>query len=140
MLIGLDDGSSKVCLTTTFAESYYQVLNDDLTALQIDECAEGKFEERSTLCGDYESAPGYQRLKAERHVFTSEDTAAAYDEIWLQLWTILKSVLCSHSEVPPDIDLARRRRIINGNQTHPLRQQFTASCLFRANHFIEKIN
>ena len=42
---------------------------------------------------------------------------------------MLKSVLCSHSEITPDIDLARRRRIINGDQTHPLRQQFTASGL-----------
>ena len=129
MLIGLDDGSSKVGLTTTFIENYYQVYDDDLSNFQLDECAEGKFEERSTLGGDYESAPGYQRLCAQRQVFTSENTAAAYDETWLQLWTMLKSVLCSHSEITPDIDLARRRRIINGNQTHPLRQQFTASGL-----------
>ena len=129
MLIGLDDGSSKVGLTTTFIENYYQVYDDDLSNFQLNECAEGKFEERSTLGGDYESAPGYQRLCAQRQVFTSENTAAAYDETWLQLWTMLKSVLCSHSEITPDIDLARRRRIINGNQTHPLRQQFTASGL-----------
>ena len=109
MLIGLDDGSSKVGLTTTFVENYYQVCDDDLSNFQLNECAEGKFEERSTLGGDYESAPGYQRLCAERQVFTSEDTAAAYDETWLQLWTMLKSVLCSHSEITPDIDLARRR-------------------------------
>ena len=95
MLIGLDDGSSKVGLTTTFIENYYQVCDNDLPNFQLDECAEGKFEERSTLGGDYEAAPGYQRLCAERQVFTSEDTAAAYDETWLQLWTMLKSVLCS---------------------------------------------
>ena len=129
MLIGLDDGSSKVGLTTTFIENYYQVCDDELFAFQLDECTEEKFHDRPTLCGDYESAPGYQRLSAERQVFTSEDTAAAYDEIWKQLWTMLKSVLCSHSETTPDIDLARRKRIINGDQTHPLRQQFTASGL-----------
>ena len=42
---------------------------------------------------------------------------------------MLKSVLCSHSKVTPDIDLARRRRIVNGDHNHPLQQQFTASGL-----------
>ena len=100
MLIGLDDGSSKVGLTTTFIENYYQVYDDDLSNFQLNECAEGKFEERSTLGGDYESTPGYKRLCAQRQVFTSENIAAAYDESWLQHWTMLKSVLCSHSEIP----------------------------------------
>ena len=89
MLIGLDDGSSKVGLPTTFVERFvesnYQVLDDDLAAFQIGKCAEGKFEERSTLGGDYESAPGSQRLKAERHAFTSEDNAAACDEIFFNM-------------------------------------------------------
>ena len=80
MLIGLDDGTSKVGLTTTFIKNYYQVCDDDLSNFQLDECAEGKFEERATLGGDYETAPGYQRLCAERQVFPNEDTAAAYDE------------------------------------------------------------
>ena len=97
ILIGLDDGSSKVGLTTTVIENYYQVLDEGLLAFQQDECAEGTFYDRPAFGGDYESAPGYLRLCAERHVFTHEDSAAAYDELWDQLWSMLKFVLCSHS-------------------------------------------
>ena len=129
MMIGLDDGSNKVGLTTTLIENYYQVRDYDLYAFQQDECNEGRFVTRPTLGGNYEDSPGYNRLCAERIIFTNEDTAAAYDDTWNQFWVMLKSVLCSHSETTPDIDLAKRRRIINGDPNHPLRQQYTASGL-----------
>ena len=129
MMIGLDDGSNKVGLTTTLIENYYQVRDYGLYAFQQDECNEGRFVNRPTLNGNYEDSPGYNRLCAERIIFTNEDTAAAYDDTWNQFWVMLKSVLCSHSETTPDIDLAKRRRIINGDPNHPLRQQYTASGL-----------
>ena len=129
MLIGLDDGSSKVGLTTTFIENYYHVPEHGLFLFNKDECSGGKFTERPTLEGNYEYTPGYARLCAERAIFTDEDTAAEYDDTWNEFWNMLKSVLCTKSAVTPDIDLAKRRRIINGDPNHPLRQQYTASGL-----------
>lgn len=128
-LIGLSDGASKVGLTTTFIENYYQVSDADLDDFQYNECAEGVFTERGTLDGDFESAPGYQRLCADRAVFTTETTYSAYDEVWQDFWDMLKSVLCSHANFVPDIDLAQRRRIINGDPHHPLCQQYTSTGL-----------
>jgi hypothetical protein len=40
---------------------------------------------------------------------------------------MLKTCLCAGVQFVPDVDLAIRRRIINGLKTHPLRQQFTVS-------------
>ena len=62
-------------------------------------------------------------------IFTDESTADEYDDTWEEFWAMLKSVLCTKSEITPDIDLAQRRRIINGDPNHPLRQQFTVSGL-----------
>ena len=128
-LIGLDSGATKVGLVTSFIENYYQVEDDGLDEFGAEECVKGKTVERPGLDGSFADLPGYLRLRAERPVFTTEATAAAYDNTWAEFWRMLKSVLCFDSKFTPDIDLAQRQRIINGKPDHPLRQQFTESGL-----------
>ena len=128
-LIGLDNGASKVGLITSFIESYYQVDDDDLQTFFEQECNQGTLAERGSIAGSFDQLPGYTRLRADRQVFTREDTASEYDETWIDFWRMLKSILCFESDNAPDIDLAQRQRIINGNPSHPLRQQFTTTGL-----------
>ena len=126
---GLDSTVSVLSTVTDFIENYYQVPDNLLRAFENNEVRGDKYKPRPSLGGSYESQPGYLRLTADRSVFESLDTALVYTRHWEKLWQLLKVSLCAGLEFVPDIDLAVRRRVVNGVKTHPLKQQFTATGL-----------
>ena len=125
-----DDSCNGLDSTVTDSiENYYQVPNHLLRTFENNEVRGDKYRPRPSLGGSYKTQPGYQRLMADRSVFESLDTALAYTQHWEKLWQLLKIALCAGLEFVPDIDLALRRRVVNGVKTHPLRQQFTITGL-----------
>ena len=122
---GLDSSASILSLVTAFIENYYQVPTHRLSIFETSEVRSGTYKIRAPLNGKYEDQPGYVRLTAKRSVFEAEASAKAYINTWSTLWSMLKLTLCSGVEFVPDVDLATRRRVVNGLKTHPLRQQFT---------------
>ena len=126
---GLDSTVSVLSTVTDFIENSYQVPNNLLRAFEKNEVRGDKYKPRPSLGGSYETQPGYQRLMVDRGVFESLDTALAYTQHWEKLWQLLKTSRCAGLEFVPDIDLALRRRVVNGVKTHPLRQQFTITGL-----------
>ena len=126
---GLDSTVSVLSTVTDFIENYYQVPDNLLRAFENNEVRGDKYKPRPSLGGSYESQPGYLRLTADRSVFESLDTALVYTRHWEKLWQLLKVSLCAGLEFVPDMDLAVRRRVVNGVKTHPLKQQFTATGL-----------
>ena len=124
---GLDPTASILSLTTDFITNYYQVQNHQLAKFDRDEIIAGQLISRPSLDGSFNTQPGYLRLCADRGVFTNADKITEYFDTWSTLWRMLKTCLCAGVQFVPDVDLAIRRRIINGLKTHPLRQQFTVS-------------
>ena len=124
---GLDPTASILSLITDFITNYYQVQNHQLAQFERDEIIAGKLISRPSLDGSFSTQPGYLRLCADRTVFTNAEEITEYFDTWSTLWRMLKTCLCAGVQFVPDVDLAIRRRIINGLKTHPLRQQFTVS-------------
>ena len=122
---GLDSTASILSLTTDFITNYYQVEDHNLRKFDAEEIIAGKLISRPSLHGSFNTQPGYLRLCADRTVFTNADEITKYFDTWSNLWRMLKTCLCAGVQFVPDVDLAIRRRIINGSKTHPLRQQFT---------------
>ena len=125
--MGLEGKTSIAGKITTFLERYYQL--DTRSPDQIEKfkecCQSGEHTLPSLQGAPISALPGYKNLIPDRDMFTREGTALQYLDLWTDLWECLKLELCSGEEWIPDIDLALRRRIINNNKTHPLRQQFT---------------
>ena len=124
---GLDPTASILSLITDFITNYYQVQNHQLAQFERDEIIAGQLISRHSLDGSFSTQPGYLRLCADRTVFTDAAEITEYFDTWSTLWRMLKTCLCAGVQFVPDVDLAIRRRIINGLKTHPLRQQFTVS-------------
>ena len=122
---GLDSTASILSLTTDFITNYYQVEDHNLRKFDAEEIIAGKLISRPSLNGSFNTQPGYLRLCADRTVFTNAEEITKYFDTWSNLWRMLKTCLCAGVQFVPDVDLAIRRRIINGSKTHPLRQQFT---------------
>lgn len=126
---GLDSNATIIGQLSDTIEEYYQTDDEDVDDLMTAVANKTAREAPHSLDGQYYDQPGYIRLSATRDTFTSESTAAEYDVLWSTLWEIVKAELCANVTYVPDVDLAYRRRIVNGSKNHPLRQQYSAKGL-----------
>ena len=125
--MGLEGKTSLAGRITSFLERYYQLDTTDDRMIEVFKkcCRTGEHTLSSLQGQSISTLPGYINLIPERDMFIEMETATKYVNLWNDLWECLKLELCAGEEWIPDIDLALRRRIINNNKTHPLRQQYT---------------